>query len=77
MKSYQTRTICSTTCAVREVGSINEYGKLIKKENGELKIARLDLCPDCNTQSKSTIVGEKSEMFTDNLYFSFIEQEDD
>lgn len=75
--SYQTRTICATACATRNIGYLDEYGKFHSEKAKKTQNGILDLCPDCREKSYATIVGVTAQMFTTDCVYSFLEQEED
>lgn len=73
------QSIFSVESAVRETGSLNERGQLIKRKEQPLSIESLDLCPGCREKSHTMIIARITQPYTTTVIYSFLsnkEQED-
>lgn len=66
------QSIFSVESAVRETGSLNERGQLIKRKEQPLSIESLDLCPECREKSHTMIIARITQPYTTTVIYSFL-----
>ncbi len=72
VRERESQSFIDTSCATREIGYADEYGKFHKNDKQPLLIKNLDLCPECREKAYTKIIAETSQNFTTESYYSFL-----
>lgn len=62
----------SVSCAVREIGFLDDRGHLVETEEQPLLIESLDLCPECREKSHTMIIAGINQPYTTIARYLFL-----
>lgn len=67
----ESKNFLTVSCAVREIGYIDEYGNFHEEDKQTLLLKDLDLCPECRKRAYTKIISETSQAYCLDSHYSF------